>query len=102
MAHGPGFYSGVGWYARWNGLMRWLPVGSPLALLVALALASTFAPSGALADKPVASAFAAGAATADRPVAPVPSPSQLIWQRQELHAFVHFGPNTFSGAEWGS
>jgi alpha-L-fucosidase len=35
-------------------------------------------------------------------VLPVPSPSQLAWQRQELHAFVHFGPNTFSGAEWGS
>jgi alpha-L-fucosidase len=33
---------------------------------------------------------------------PTPSPSQLAWQRQELHAFVHFGPNTFSGAEWGS
>jgi alpha-L-fucosidase len=36
------------------------------------------------------------------PLAPVPSPSQLNWQRQELHAFVHFGPNTFSGEEWGS
>jgi alpha-L-fucosidase len=36
------------------------------------------------------------------PLAPVPSPSQLLWQRQELHGFVHFGPNTFSGAEWGT
>ena len=41
---------------------------------------------------------------ADTPeaLAPVPSPAQLAWQRLELHAFVHFGPNTFSGAEWGS
>jgi alpha-L-fucosidase len=33
---------------------------------------------------------------------PVPSPAQLAWQRMEMNAFVHFGPNTFSGEEWGS
>lgn len=31
-----------------------------------------------------------------------PSPRQLTWQRQELTAFVHFGPNTFSDLEWGT
>jgi alpha-L-fucosidase len=36
------------------------------------------------------------------PLSPVPTRVQLEWQRQELHAFVHFGPNTFSGAEWGT
>ena len=36
------------------------------------------------------------------PVAPVPSPAQLQWQRMEFTAFVHFGPNAFTGAEWGS
>jgi len=42
------------------------------------------------------------APVAPDPDVPIPSASQLAWQRQELHAFVHFGPNTFSGAEWGS
>lgn len=32
---------------------------------------------------------------------PVPSPSQLLWQRDELAMFVHFGINTFTDREWG-
>ena len=35
-------------------------------------------------------------------VPPVPSAAQLQWQRMEFTAFVHFGPNAFTGAEWGS
>jgi alpha-L-fucosidase len=34
-------------------------------------------------------------------VLPVPSPSQLLWQRDELALFLHFGVNTFSNREWG-
>jgi alpha-L-fucosidase len=32
---------------------------------------------------------------------PVPSRSQLVWQRDELALFLHFGVNTFSDREWG-
>jgi alpha-L-fucosidase len=32
---------------------------------------------------------------------PTPSPSQLLWQRDELALFLHFGVNTFSDREWG-
>lgn len=35
------------------------------------------------------------------PCGPVPSEAQLAWQRMEINMFCHFGPNTFSGAEWG-
>lgn len=35
------------------------------------------------------------------PYGPVPSRAQLEWQQMEYNMFVHFGPNTFSGAEWG-
>jgi alpha-L-fucosidase len=31
-----------------------------------------------------------------------PSSRQITWQGEELTAFVHFGPNTFTGLEWGT
>ncbi len=34
-------------------------------------------------------------------VRPLPSPSQLLWQRDELALFLHFGVNTFTDREWG-
>ena len=37
-----------------------------------------------------------------KPFGPVPSDAQLAWQRMEINMFCHFGPNTFTGAEWGS
>jgi len=35
------------------------------------------------------------------PYGPCPSQVQLRWQRMETNMFCHFGPNTFSGLEWG-
>jgi alpha-L-fucosidase len=48
-----------------------------------------------------AMAIATDTAKPPTPIAPVPSRSQLAWQQREMYAFVHFGPNTFSGKEWG-
>lgn len=33
---------------------------------------------------------------------PKPSPAQLDWHQLEYYWFAHFGPNTFSGEEWGT
>ncbi len=41
------------------------------------------------------------AAESPRPLAPVPSASQLMWQRMEFTMFCHFGVNTFTNREWG-
>jgi alpha-L-fucosidase len=32
---------------------------------------------------------------------PHPSPAQLRWQEMKYYWFLHFGPNTFTGSEWG-
>ncbi len=31
-----------------------------------------------------------------------PSPAQLAWMEKEFIAFVHYGPNTFTDAQWGN
>ncbi len=36
-----------------------------------------------------------------KPFGPTPSSAQLAWQKMEVNMFCHFGPNTFTGKEWG-
>lgn len=36
------------------------------------------------------------------PFGVVPTKAQVEWQKNEYTMFVHFGPNTFTGVEWGS
>lgn len=36
------------------------------------------------------------------PYGVVPTPQQVEWQKMEYNMFMHFGPNTFTGVEWGS
>ena len=35
------------------------------------------------------------------PFGACPTPDQVAWQQMEMNIFCHFGPNTFTGAEWG-
>ncbi len=49
--------------------------------------------------------LATSAAAQSRPPAPYgpcPTDAQVRWQRMEMNMFCHFGPNTFSGKEWGA
>lgn len=48
-----------------------------------------------------ASVITSGGTPPPSPYGPCPTPQQVRWQRMEMNMFCHFGPNTFSGLEWG-
>ena len=42
-----------------------------------------------------------GKTAAPAPYGALPTPQQMEWQKMEMNMFAHFGPNTFTGLEWG-
>ena len=48
------------------------------------------------------SAVSCSGVDAPAPYGVTPTTSQVEWQQMEYNMFIHFGPNTFTGAEWGS
>jgi alpha-L-fucosidase len=72
--------------------------------LLSCVLASLCA-SGALASSPSRFAVAPGMSASQiiaRAASIGPTPQQLRWQHEELTAFVHFGPDTYTGLEIGT
>ncbi len=49
----------------------------------------------------VASLAACNTVPPPAPYGALPSDAQVEWQKMEYNMFVHFGPNTFTSAEWG-
>ncbi|TWP54148.1 hypothetical protein FKR81_00850 [Lentzea tibetensis] len=75
-----------------------------IALLLAGALCS---PTGAAAQAAPSEVIAISPGDSDEQILEkagnvVPSERQQTWQRMELTSFHHFGPNTFTGREWGT
>ena len=47
-------------------------------------------------------AFSCANVSKPAPFGVVPTSQQVEWQKMEYNMFMHFGPNTFTGVEWGT
>lgn len=80
-------------------------------LFMILALAHGQSPANANGTAPVPIEYAtiqyissndSSAVIAEKAAKVLPRPNQTAWMRLERTFFVHFGPNTFRGVEWGT
>lgn len=76
---------------RWTAA---LVLGAALSFTPAV----TFAETGFVGD----SALTTGDVADPAKDSVVPNAGQYRYAKEELAAFCHFGPNTFSGVEWGT
>jgi alpha-L-fucosidase len=87
-------------------------IGVTLSIsLVLLSLAHGQAPASAGKTGPAQIAYAtlqtispsdSDAVIAEKAAKVLPRPNQTTWMRYERTFFLHFGPNTFRGVEWGN
>lgn len=77
------------------------------AILAGLAVPLCFAPSAmaataSYATEQTVTAADSPALIAQKAASVLPRPNQSTWMRLEETFFIHFGPNTFRGVEWGN
>jgi len=46
--------------------------------------------------------FYSFAQNAPKPYGPLPTKTQLQWQETEMYCIIHWGPDTYTGKEWGN
>jgi alpha-L-fucosidase len=77
------------------------PRGPDRRTFLAAAGAALGRPFLAAAGGPASGTGASAGRAIVQAARPVPLPAQLVWQRDELALFLHFGINTFTDREWG-
>ena len=82
-----------------------------IGLLAVLTVARGQSPANANGSEPVPIDYSkiqyissndSSAVIAEKAAKVLPRPNQTAWMRLERTFFVHFGPNTFRGVEWGN